>query len=184
MGQIAWRDLKTTVYGQDLPDEGGISIFTFTEVHTLGIVETVIRPWSPEIEVQRRATPERLLGDPYGDGVNGPYEPHAILFREVLSLPDATDGPFKEVLPGFKWGEPDTDLYIVLREACGENCHGLGGYLSATSGKDPSPGVDWMRLLVMRTNPDCGVVHFSIPEADLAKGDITNAAYVWMDWDS
>lgn len=183
IGQIGWRDLGKTICGQDLPRHGGVSVFAFTEVNELGIMETVIRPWDTDGPLARRAPPDALNNDPHGEGANGPFQPHTIQITEVLSLPDPTDGPFEEILPGFKWGNPDNDLYFALREACGDNELGVGGYLAGTSGGDPSPGIDWRRLLVTRVTPDCGVIHLGIPSSDLTMGRLDAAQYVWMDWD-
>jgi len=183
VGQIAWKDLGETVLGQDLPNSGGVSVFAFTEVNELGIMETVIRPWAPEGPLERREIDSKYKDDPHGDGTNGPFPAHKIHLTEVLSLPDATDGPFTSVLPGFGWGEPGNDFYFALKDACGENYHGLGGYLAGTSGGDPSPSRDWLRLCVLRVNPDCGVLHFGVPAEDLSSGRLDRVRYVWMDWD-
>lgn len=183
VGQFAWANLKGTVFGEDLPEKGGLSIFGFTEVHNLGIMETVLRPWDPDSELERRSAPQPLLEDVYGEGTNSPQPPHMITVTDVLSLPDATDGPFHETLPGFSWNDKHYDLYTACREACGENSFGFGGYLSGTSGSDPSPATDWRRLAVLRIHPDCGVIHLALPKTDFKGGHLENARYVWMDWD-
>lgn len=183
VGQFAWRDLAPFVLGQDVPETGGVSVFAFTEVNELGIMESVTRVWDPEGPLRRRTVPDGYASDLHGDGANGPFPAHAVQFTEVLSLPDATDEPFASLLPGFGWGEPGNDLYYALQTACGENSHGLGGYLKGTSGGDPSPDTDWLRLCVLRVTPDCGVLHFGIPAADLPAGKLERVRYVWMDWD-
>lgn len=183
VGQFAWADFKGTVFGEDLPDKGGLLIFGFSEVHELGIMETVLRPWDPDAKLDRRLAPEPLLKDIYGNGMNSPQSPHRLTFTDVLSLPDARDGPFQDILPGFSWSDEYYELYEACHEACGENCFGFGGYLSGTSGSDPSPSSDWRRLAVLRINPEAGVLHFAIPKTDLKDGKLDNARYVWMDWD-
>ena len=184
IGQIAWRDFKETVFGQDVPEAGGLSIFAFTETLELGIMEAVIRPWSPESRLSRRAVPQALVDDIHGDGANELHAPHRLRLTEVLSLPDAHDGPFQALFPDCGWNEKYGEIYEALVEACGESCLGFGGYLRGTSGGDPSPDTHWRRVAVMRTTPDCGVLHFALPQTDIKTGRLDDVRYVWMDWDS
>lgn len=184
LGQFSFGDFARTVFGQELPTKGGFSIFTITEVHELGIVETIFLPWDNQLELVRNQAPSDLLEDKLGDETNSPKGVHQVLLKEVLSLPDPTDGPFKEVIPDCSWNEPYGDFYYELMEACGENHLGFGGYLRGTSGGDPSPNVSSIRMAVLRTNPDCGIVHFSIPSEDLPRGELERVKYVWNDWDS
>jgi len=184
LGQFSFKDFANTVFGQKLPKTGGFAIFTITEVHELGIVETLFLPWNNEVELVRVTPPSDLLEDKLGDTTNVPKAVHQIFLTEVLSLPDPEDGPFKGVIPNCSWNEPHGNFYCELVEACGENQLGFGGYLRGTSGSDPSPDVNSMRMAVLRTNPDVGVVHFSIPTKDLPEGRLDRVEYVWSDWDS
>lgn len=184
LGQFSFEDFASTVLGQELPIQGGFSIFTVTEVHELGIIETLFLPWDNQLELVRYQAPSDLVEDKLGDGTNSPKGVHQVFLKEVLSLPDPTDGPFKKVIPNCSWNETYDDFYYEMMEACGENHLGFGGYLRGTTGGDPSPDVNSIRMAVLRTNPDCGVVHFSIPSEDLSTGELGNVKYVWSDWDS
>ena len=184
LGQFSFSDFEGTVLGQELPEVGGFSIFTITEVHEFGIVETVFRPWSNQVALTRREPPLDLVDDKLGDGANVTHAVHEVTLKEVLSLPDATDGPFKSIIPNCSWGEPYYDFYSELLELCEEGMLGFGGYLRGTSGGDPSPDVNAIRIAVLRTDPDAGIVYFSIPAEDLPTGRLDRVEYVWSDWDS
>jgi hypothetical protein len=135
------------------------------------------------------------MEDPLGDTTNRPKAPHAISADEDLSLPDASWGPFSEEIPGCKFKEEFYQLYAQLLGACqkdagfngqgipSSNKEGFGGYLRGTTGADPSPDTKALRFAVLPTNPDAGMVHFSIPSAGLKSGDLGSVQYVWCDWD-
>ena len=184
VGQFAFKDFAQSVLGQELPSDGGFSIFAITEVNKLGIVETLVRPWDPQAPLSRRDAPEDIIEDKLGDTTNMPKPVHVIILTETLSLPDATDEPFSEDIPDCKYGEIYGDIYDSLLCVCDGNTIGFGGYLRGTSGGDPSPNTDALRLAVLRTNPDCGLIHFAIPAADLKIGRLNKVEYVWCDWDS
>lgn len=184
LGQFSFADFKRTILGQEMPKDGGFSIFSITEVNKLGITETVIIPWLNGSEISRREPPPDLLDDKLGDGANSPYPEHEVVLHERLSLPDATWGPFGQIIPNCGWGEPYHDFYSELLSICGENRLGFGGYLRHTSGEDPSPDTNAIRLAVLRATPDAGVVHFAIPSTDLQIGRLDRVEYVWNDWDS
>lgn len=173
LGQFFYKDFKGCLLSEELPKTGGFSVFTITEPIKLGIVETVLRPLEPGSALSRRVTPEALVSDPLGDGYNSPHDYHTIILKEFLSLPNFGNGAFND----FSFDEHHAAEWD-------RNVTGLGGYLRGTSGQDPSPGRDHVRLAVLRTNPDVGIVHFAIPSEDLKKGELKNAEYVWNDWDS
>lgn len=184
LGQIAFGDLRETVLGQELPSGGGFAVFAFTEVQNLGIVETLVRPWSREGTLRRRVAPPDLVEDRLGDSVNSPQPAHDIELEETLSLPDATDGLFAREIPGCAYGEPYHALYRGLMDACGSDVLGIGGHLCGTSGRDPSPDTSCLRLAVLRGTPEAGLLHFAIPAAALTVGRLDAVKYVWNDWDS
>lgn len=184
IGQFAFRDMRETVLGQELPPEGGFALFGITEVWKLGIVETMVRPWGNKAPLARCDAPPDVIEDKLGDGVNSSHPSNFITLEEGLSLPDATDGPFAREIPGCHYSEEYSELYRDLMDACGAGELGFGGYLQSTSGGDPSPDAGSLRLAVLRTNPDVGIVHFAIPAADLKQGRLDRVQYVWSDWDS
>lgn len=184
VGQFAFQDFKGTAFGQDIPEAGGFSIFAISEVNELGIVETLVKPWDNTKPLTRRATPPDLIEDKIGDAVNTPAPAHEIELTECLSLPDATSGPFASVIPNCGYGEPFSDLYYAVMDQCSDTGMGFGGYLRGTSGEDPSEDAQARRFAVLRTTPDVGIVHFSIPAGDLEKGELGRVRYVWNDWDS
>ncbi|MEE9328002.1 MAG: hypothetical protein V3U71_12015 [Cocleimonas sp.] len=182
IGQFAFQDFSQTVLGQELPTQDGFSVFTYTDAN-LGVVETLIKPWNPNATLKRQNAPEDLIKDASGDQVNTPKKAHTIELKEVLSLPDATGGAYTSIIPNCEWGEYFYDYYYTLMSVCGSGL-GFGGYLQGTSGEDPSPDAKSLRFAVLRTDPDCGIVHFSIPSKDLKSGQLNRIAYVWNDWDS
>ena len=183
IGQFSWSDFKDSVYGQDLPKIGGVAVFAYIDINH-GIVETVTRLWDNQQPLSRRTAPLDLLNDEANDRVNAPMPVHAIELTECLSLPDATGGPFTADIPLCGWGEPFHDTYSCLIEMCGGGGLGFGGYLSGTSGEDPSLDTKSRCFAILRTTPDAGIVHFSIPENDIETGCLDNVKYVWNDWDS
>lgn len=184
VGQFAFEDFNGTAFGQDLPASGGFSVFAISEVNALGIVETLVKPWDNTKPLIRRAAPQDLIEDIIGDTVNTPAKAHEIELTECLSLPDATSGPYTSEIPNCGYGEPFSDLYYAVMDQCSNSGLGFGGYLRGTSGEDPSPDTNARRFAVLRTNPDVGIVHFSIPAGDLEKGELGSVRYVWNDWDS
>jgi hypothetical protein len=184
LGQIAFRDMRDTALAQELPSEGGFAVFGITEVYSLGIVETLVRPWDNNAVLMRRAAPSDLVEDSLGDSANSPQPAHTIELEESLSLPDAAGGPFAHKIPGCQYGGPYRDLYRHLMDACENAELGFGGYLRGTSGGDPSPDISYARLAVLRDTPDAGLLHFAIPHADLMTGRLDDVKYVWNDWDS
>ena len=183
IGQIAFGDMQGTVLGQELPVLGGFAVFAIIEVMKLGIVETLVRPWNNSAKLTRHRAPQDLIEDKLGDSTNGPYPAHAMELKEVLSLPDAADGPFVDEIPGCKHGEEYRELYGNLLHCCDPGIFGFGGYLRGTSGADPSPDTQSLRFAVLRVTPDAGVIHFSVPTADLKQGRLDRVQYVWNDWD-
>ncbi len=181
--QFAFAETRGTVLGEELPREGGFAVFSFTEVHSLGVVETLIRPWNNRAQLERRQVPPDLIDDKLGDKVNSPKPFHDFELTEAVSLPDLSDGPFASEIPGCRYGEPYYDLLNTLSE-CHRKVLGIGGYLTGTSGSDPSPDTSSLRLAVLRITPDAGIVHFSIPADDLKKGRLDHVQYVLNDWDS
>jgi hypothetical protein len=184
VGQFAFRDMRETVLGQELPLDGGFMVFAITEVFKLGIVETLVRPWNNKASLARHAAPPDVVEDRLGDKTNAPHPFHFITLEEGLSIPDASDGPFAREIPGCHYDEEYCELYRDLKDACGAGELGFGGYLCGTSGGDPSPDTGSLRLAVLRTNPDVGIVHFAIPAVDLKNGRLDRVEYVWNDWDS
>jgi len=180
--QFSFRDFKDTLFGQDLPANGGFSIFSITDLN-IGVVETLVRPWDNTQPLSRRAAPPELIADKIGEQVNSPSPPHEIELTECLSLPDASSGVFAAEIPLCGWGEAFYDAYPGLLEQCNGHVMGFGGYLKGTSGDDPSPDTDARRFAVLRTNPDAGLVHFSIPSDDVGQGRLGRVQYVWNDWD-
>jgi hypothetical protein len=183
IGQIAFDDMQGTVLGQELPAQGGFAVFAIAEVEQLGIVETLVRPWNNKAALSRHTAPHDLIEDKLGDSTNSPQPAHEIELKEVLSLPDAGDGPFAKEIPGCKYGEEHRELYGKLLDACHASILGFGGYLKGTSGADPSPDIQSLRFAVLRSTPDTGVMHFSVPAADLKNGRLARVQYVWNDWD-
>lgn len=184
LGQFRFADLSATLLGRDLPSFGGFTIFSITETNSLGIHETIVRPWSPEKNLVRLDPPEDLLSDSLGDSCNRPNQAHTIILREAISIPDATSPPFGDLIPECKWSEQFGDLYSSLMVACKQETLGLGGYLWGTSGDDPSPDANHVRFAVLRVTPDAGIVHFAIPKEDINNGCLKRVQYVWSDWDS
>lgn len=183
LGQIAFSDMRGTVLSVELPSAGGFAVFAISETEKLGIVETLVRPWSNLGMLKRREAPIDLLDDRLGDSANSPQPAHCIELMESLSLPDATDGPFAQEIPGCAYGEPYHSAYRDLMEACGADVLGFGGYLVGTSGADPSPDTETLRFAVLRDTPDAGMLHFAVPAKDLVRGDLSRVRYVWNDWD-
>ncbi len=184
LGQIAFQDLQETVLGQELPIDGGFAVFAITEVENLGIVETLVRPWSRKDTLTRRSAPPDLVEDKLGDSANSPKPFHTIELEETLSLPDAISGPAANEIPGCAYGGRFYDLYTDLMDASGAEVLGIGGYLRGTSGQDPSPDTSHLRLVVLRNTPEAGLLHFAIPAADLKTGHVDAVRYVGNDWDS
>jgi hypothetical protein len=87
-------------------------------------------------------------------------------------------------MPGCGHNEAYCDVYTALMDACEAGDLGFGGYLRGTSGSDPSPDTSFLRLAILPTNPDVGIVHFAIPAEDLKQGRLDRVQYVWNDWDS
>lgn len=184
IGQISFQDLLGTVLGQELPSSGGFSVFSITETENFGVVENVIRPFSNHDTLTRRAAPGDLAIDKLGNSINSPIPFYTIELKETLSLPDATCGPFSEEIHNCKSGDMFYDFYYDILTACSDSVLGLGGYLKCTGGCDPSPAVNFIRLAVLRTTPNAGMIHFAIPADDLKEGRLEPAQYVWNDWDS
>ncbi len=184
VGQIAFSDMQGTLLGLELPTEGGFAVFKITEVEKLGIHEALVRPWNNKARLKRHQAPQDLIDDKLGDSTNTPQPPHEITLEEVLSLPDASDGPYAKVIPDCGYREKYSDVYSMLRDACDSDVLGFGGYLRGTTGADPSPDTQSLRFAVMRVNPDAGVVHFSVPAADIKEGRLDRVQNVWCDWDS
>lgn len=180
LGQISFQELRGTLLAEELPRDGGFSVFAFSEVYKLGITETVVRPWKNRASLERREPPADLLEDELGEGVNAPKPPHSIHLKERLSLPYLVDGPFAEEIRGCRHGEPFYELFGAVQNRC---VQGLGGYLTGTSGGDPSPNTRSLRLAVLATTPDAGLVHLAIPARDLVKGQLDRVKYVWNDFD-
>jgi len=197
VGQFNYAEFGGTVFGQSLPKRGGFSVFSICEAMEFGIVEIVLRSWPDASVLVRREAP-KLAEDTLGDSSNLPQPCHRIVAREILSLPDA-DGPMGQTVAG-SWSSDQKifyeDLWFIcedVRNAFQQSLDfemdetvslGLGGYLTATSGEDPSPNADSLRFAVLRTNPDCNIAHFAIPQADFPSGNLERVAYVWNDWDS
>ncbi|MEL7188013.1 MAG: hypothetical protein AAGK17_00555 [Pseudomonadota bacterium] len=184
VGLFAFQDFSETVLGQRLPEHGGFLIFSIDEVHEVGIREGVALPWLNQAPLIRTTTPQELVNDKLGDGVNAPQPIHDIIMTERLSLPDASYGPFSDQIRGCKWGEPFFDLYQILQSASQRSIFGMGGYLHGTTGSDRSPDENHRRLITMRTHPDVGTLHFAIPACAMHEGNIDEAQCVWLDWDS
>ncbi|QEG24826.1 hypothetical protein MFFC18_47490 [Mariniblastus fucicola] len=184
LGQFRFSDLSETLLGRELPSSGGFSIFAITETDSLGIQETVVRPWSPEQQLVRFEPPEDLITDRLGDSCNSPKRPHTITLTEAISIPDAASPTFGALIPECKWSEKFGDLYSSMMAECNEDTLGIGGYLRGTSGDDPSPDTNHMRFVVLRVTPEAGIVHFAIPNEDIEKGCLNRVQYVWSDWDS
>jgi uncharacterized protein (TIGR02996 family) len=182
VGQFSFQDFQQTILGQELPSNGGFSLFTYTESN-LGVVETLLLPWNPNALLKRKNAPIDLIEDELGDQVNTPQVAHSIVLKEVLSLPDATAGVYAEIIPNCESGEDFYDYYYTLLSICGSGL-GFGGYLQGTSGEDPSPNTKSLRFAVLRVTPECGVVHLAIPSSDLKSGQLDHISYVWNDWDS
>lgn len=187
--QIAFADMKDSVLGRELPSIGGFAVFQITEADELGIVEVLVRPWARTAALARRAPPPDLVEDRFGQQINSPQSVHVMELREVLSLPDARDGPFAKWIPDCGYGERHDRVYSFLQEACDANVEdhggylGFGGYLKATSGNDPSLDTQSLRLAVLPSSPEAGLVHFAIPADDLEFGHLDRVQYVWNDWD-
>lgn len=183
LGQFAFEEMRGTVLGEELPREGGFAVFSITEVNHLGVVETLIRPWNNRAVLERRQPPPDLLEDKLGDTVNAPKPFHVIELTEEISLPDVHHGAYASEVPGCGFQEPFHDVFEAL-EDCTCGVLGFGGYLTGTSGEDPSPDARSLRFAVLRTSPEAGRIHFSIPAHDLEQGRLDRARYVWNDWDS
>jgi hypothetical protein len=188
LGQIAFADMKGSILAEELPSTGGFAVFAIIEVDKLGIVEVLVRPWDNAAALTRRAAPADLAEDAYGQGVNAPQPFHVMDVREVLSLPDAKRGRFAAEIPGCGYDERHDRVYDLMRDACiagaDDGLMGFGGYLSATSGDDPSPDTSSLRFAVLRSSLDAGLVHLAIPAADLRAGRLDGVQYVWNDWDA
>ena len=184
LGQFNFAELAETLVGPELPSTGGFMVFSITDVVSLGIHETVVRRWDRETDLERREPPVDLLEDTIGDSCNSPKPPHTIILDEFISIPDASSKTFGELIPGCQWQEPHNDLFWGLKETCDTETLGLAGYLQSTSGDDPSPDKEHLRLAAVRVTPEAGIVHFGIPVEDLADGKLDRVQYVWSDWDS
>jgi|GEM_PF-6309059 len=198
VGQFNYADFGGTVFGQSLPAQGGFGLFSITETDKLGVVEIVLRSWTEPAALSRREPPPALLEDKLGDSANLPKPVHRLIARETVSLPDL-DGPVGQAMTA-DWSSDQRIFYEKLWYVCDEireafyegldsemdECVslGLGGYLSATSGEDPSPNAESIRFAVLRTDPEYGVVHFAIPKTDVPTGNLERVEYVWNDWDS
>jgi hypothetical protein len=86
-------------------------------------------------------------------------------------------------IPGCDFDESFEGVFRAVEESS-RTVLGIGGYLTGTSGGDPSPETSSLRLAMLRTTPDAGLVHFSIPEDDLKRGRLNRAKFIWNDWDS
>ncbi|PHR55071.1 MAG: hypothetical protein COA43_15805 [Robiginitomaculum sp.] len=179
IGQINFADFSGTLIAHLLPATGLLSFFSHVETEEWGVVSIKAIFTKNVKNVHRREPPEELRQD----ADNSPRPAYKIHAREVLSFPETSSSPWADEFPESGYSGRLCDTYESVRGASPSGIVGMLGYHQATTGGDPSPDQDHIRLINIRISPDAGCVHLSISNEDLKAERFDNIKYVWIDWD-
>lgn len=181
VAQINCQDLEGTLLASYFPSAGLISIFSCSEIESIGMVDGYVT-FSPDTSnLVRMSPPPEVMGDE-ADEANQLGTPEAFEFTESLEVPSANgESPF----PDLQWNYDDdrSDKYDATIEAAGcDSLNSLGGFTTPTTGDDPLPGKEWCKLICIVNSIEI-CLHFCIRYDDLAAGNFDNVELAWVDFD-
>ena len=179
IGQINLADFAGTLIGKTLPATGLLSFFAHTETNELGVMSVKTIYTKSLTNLQRQTQSARQNSD----ADNAPHPAYKIHAREILTFPETCDSPWADEFVESGYNGRFYDTYESVRQANNANKIGMLGYHQATTGGDPSPDKNHMRLINIRVTPDAGCIHLSISNEDLKAERFEQAKYVWVDWD-
>ena len=175
VGQINFEEFAQTQLGQFLPASGLLSIFSCAEIESIGMVDGYVI-YSPDTNnLVRMEVPTDEF-----DEANQPIDAQRLSFSETLEFPFVDDeSPFPYLK--FTYDDPAYDLLGDLLDHP-DHLEAVGGFTRPTSGGDPLPGAEWMKLICVQNSIEM-MLHFCIRRDDLAKADFSNVALAWVDFD-
>ncbi len=157
LGQISLGELRDTQVAHILPQSGLISFFAYQN-HERGFQPGVADPLNDSTQViftppnrilERRNTPEDLHSD------NGTFRSCRLSMCESWDLPDAEVGNNYTAILGEERSQRLNSLFAV-RSKCQSFTHQLLGYSVHFRSSEQSPGLNWMNLLCVDSDPNLG----------------------------
>ncbi|MBM79702.1 MAG: hypothetical protein CMJ78_03795 [Planctomycetaceae bacterium] len=183
--QINFADFAGTQAGRLIPDKGLLSIFSCSEIDTIGMVDA-LAIYTPDVDNLERMEPPMTLVDKKKEGwdeANALQDAQNLSFSETLEIPYPDDeSPFDEVRYG--WDDDLSDKLDDVKHQSdgGEQGDSFLGYTRATTGADPLPGRDYCKLICIENTIGI-VLHFCIRNKDIAAGKFKNVKLAWVDFD-
>ncbi len=177
IGQLNLAEIQNSSYSaKQLPQSGLLSFFSHNEWEETGSSSLCVRYFANTKKLERVAHAAT-------DSDNRRLKPRGVVLTDGLTLPDPT-GPWGDEL-----GVATADFALweahneVLAASSGTRL-GLLCHLRATTGSDPTPSQEWLRLLCIPVDFEHIVMqHVAIREEDLASGNLEAGKLVWVDFD-
>ena len=178
--QINLAELAGTQAARLCPKAGLISIFSCSEIESIGMVDAFVQ-FIPESELgilQRLSPPEEI----FSDEANQLFDAASFKFTEALVTPYPSDvSPF--AVTKLEYDDSNYDaLSELIRQVEDESLSSFLGYTRATSGDDPLPGEEWCKLICIENSIEMRL-HFCIKTKDLAAGKFDDLQLAFVDFD-
>lgn len=177
--QINVAELAGTQFGRGLPDQGLISVFSCSEIDSIGMTDTLVL-FTPDVSnLARLEAPPELEEDE----ANAIFDAVGDLkMHEVLELPPPSDSGAFEVVR-FPYSDERYDrFWSLLEEIDSDDRTGIGGFTRPTTGDNDLPDADHCKLICIDNTIEIRL-HFCISEAELAAGNVQNVECCWIDFD-
>ncbi|MFK7998013.1 MAG: DUF1963 domain-containing protein [Polyangiales bacterium] len=176
VGQINFEELSTLEAAHALPRSGLLSVFAHSEWEATGSSSVCLRYYMDTTHLERTTHVAT-------DEDNCRLEARGLAFLEALTIPECS-GPFADRMGVASDDWDALDKHHEVRSATGGDLHGMLGHHQATSGGDPTPGVDWERLITLPIDQGPGVTHhLSMREDSLRTWRLEEHKLVWVDFD-
>lgn len=138
--------------------------------------------FTPDIKNLSRVTPpDELLSE--DEEANQLFDPVGLELTETLQVPyPGSESPFPAIRWSYDNEQHDALCNVIDNSGAGEQLSSIGGFTRPTSGEDPLPGADFIKLACFQNSIEI-VLHFCVRCEDLAAGRLEQTELSWVDFD-